>query len=356
MLIHLILPHYNSFSRSSFIYASSLEKEYKKMGHTVDVYSCPHREYTPRKVINSLFTRYIRYPQRLLSKKKLFSEWVVHVVDHSYAYLLGYMRKYRTVVTCHDIIPLLFPKEVGIVPYMLFRMNMLFLPYAKAIIVPSKSTKKDLEHILRIDGKKVFVSYHGYGSELMWYDPEVNNKDEKQVRTLLMIWSMFYKNVMRTLEALAWLPSEMRAWWRLIKIKPFTKSEREYIQANLRDVEIVEEEDCSFKKLVEYYKEADILLFASLYEGFGLPVLEAMSCGTVVVSSTTASLPEVWWDAVVYVDPYDIQSIKDWILSVCRDTGLRNKLRHAGLARAKDFSREKSANQNIHVYTNVLSV
>lgn len=98
------------------------------------------------------------------------------------------------------------------------------------------------------------------------------------------------------------------------------------------------------------YNAADLFVYPSLYEGFGLPVLEAMSCGTPVVASATSSLPEVAGDAALLVDPYDIEGWAEAIYRVLTDTALQQVLREKGLQRSCQFSVERMAKETIRVY------
>lgn len=110
----------------------------------------------------------------------------------------------------------------------------------------------------------------------------------------------------------------------------------------------------SDRELKSLYRNAELFVYPSLYEGFGLPPLEAMVCGVPVVVSNTASLPEVCGDAVYYVDPYSVESIAEGIYMVLTDEGLRQGLIQKGLERAKLFSWEKSAKDHIKVFEEVI--
>ena len=107
--------------------------------------------------------------------------------------------------------------------------------------------------------------------------------------------------------------------------------------------------------LAVMYRLAGVFVFPSLYEGFGLPPLEAMACGTPVVTSNVSSLPEVAGDAAVLVDPYDPEAIADGIHRVLTDVDLRRELRRKGLARARQFSWETSVRRVREIYAEVAS-
>jgi glycosyltransferase involved in cell wall biosynthesis len=103
------------------------------------------------------------------------------------------------------------------------------------------------------------------------------------------------------------------------------------------------------------YSGASLVVMPSLYEGFGLPVLEAMSCGAPVVCSNVSSLPEIGGDAARYFDPTNVPAMTDAILSVWRDEALRAAMRRRGLARAAQFSWARAAEETAAVYEGVSS-
>jgi glycosyltransferase involved in cell wall biosynthesis len=98
------------------------------------------------------------------------------------------------------------------------------------------------------------------------------------------------------------------------------------------------------------YAHADVFVFPSLYEGFGMPVLEAMACGAPVITSSTTSLPEVAGDAAIQVHPEDVEALADAIVRVTADAGLQDALRAAGLERVKLFSWKKAAERTLGLY------
>ena len=110
----------------------------------------------------------------------------------------------------------------------------------------------------------------------------------------------------------------------------------------------------SNEELVKIYNQSKIFLFPSFYEGFGLPVLEAISCGTPVICSNVSSLPEVGGDAVIYCNPYDVDDIKNKIELVLNDENLQTEMIQKGLNRSKLFSWEKSAQGHIKIFKELL--
>ena len=111
--------------------------------------------------------------------------------------------------------------------------------------------------------------------------------------------------------------------------------------------------DTTLETLAALYRLASVFVFPSLYEGFGLPPLEAMASGTPVVTSNVSSLPEVVGDAAVLVDPYDVASIVDGVRRVLTQPQLATDLRRKGLVRAREFSWERSVARIREIYFEV---
>jgi len=108
------------------------------------------------------------------------------------------------------------------------------------------------------------------------------------------------------------------------------------------------------ERLVELYQQATLFVFPSRYEGFGLPVLEAMACGCPVICSNASSLPEVAGDAAILVDPMDVEGFTHEMDRVLTSSDLRRNLRGRGLAQAARFSWDRTARETIAVYKKVL--
>jgi glycosyltransferase involved in cell wall biosynthesis len=165
------------------------------------------------------------------------------------------------------------------------------------------------------------------------------------------------KNLLRLLDAYVLLRQSLpqyrlvivgaRNYW---KSSPVARAvEHQGLQAQVTFTGYIPDEH-----LPALYNGAALFCFPSLYEGFGLPVLEAMACGVPVVTSSTSSLPEVAGDAALLVDPYNVDEVADAMRRVLQDGDLAHDLRRRGLARAAQFSWEKTARETIAVYEKVL--
>ena len=103
------------------------------------------------------------------------------------------------------------------------------------------------------------------------------------------------------------------------------------------------------------YRKADFFVYPSIYEGFGMPILEAMACGTPVITSNCSSMPEVAGDAALLVDPLDVEDMAAKMLELAGSDDLRRLCARRGLARAAQFSWEKTARETLAVYETVMS-
>jgi len=102
------------------------------------------------------------------------------------------------------------------------------------------------------------------------------------------------------------------------------------------------------------YARADFFVYPSIYEGFGMPILEAMACGTPVITSNCSSMPEVAGDAALLIDPHDVQDMSAKMLELAGSGDLRRSLREKGIGRASQFSWEKTARETLAVYEAVM--
>ncbi len=346
MTIHLIVPVLWTNAYSMFVYAENIKAEYEKLGHTVKWRQPKLKKITTHKGINSFLTRYFFYPMYLRKNKIYKQKWVFHIVDHSYSYLLDYLDQERTVVTCHDIIPLIFASTVNKHASKVFKRNIFKIRKARAVLCDSQSTKDDLVHIVGLNAEKLHVVYLAYNSWLFTY----HEKQQKNTFTVMIIGAMFYKNIMRILEAITLLSNEVKNRIKINKIQPFTAQEKEYIKKNLPDTLVNEHVGISNNSIADLYKESDLLIFTSLYEWFGLPILESMASWTPVLTSPISSMPELGGDAALYAQPTDSKDIADKIDQLATNEQLYKEFVWKWLEQVKKFSRSKCAQENLTVY------
>lgn len=262
------------------------------------------------------------------------------------------------VVVVHDILPLHFPEEYPRQQHYFRYFVPMILRKARAIIAVSENTKQDIVTRYGIGADRVRVIPDGY--ETSRYQTGIDSEGVKKkyglTAYLLYVGNLLpHKNLHRLLNAFALIskrfPHRLSITGR--------KDPRYYpaLEAEARALGL--EERVSFLdyvppgELAALYAGADALVLPSLYEGFGLPVLEAMACGTPVIASRTGSIPEVAGDAAVLVDPYDVQGMVDAIEAVLGDPGMREVMRRKGLEQANRFSWERTAAMVLEVIREV---
>jgi glycosyltransferase involved in cell wall biosynthesis len=285
---------------------------------------------------------------------------VNHVIDHAYGHLLHSLDPSRTVVTFHDAIgwkprneqPSDFDGSHG--QSLIQRFNLAGLRKAAAVICVSEASRKD------------FVAYTSYPLERIQVIPEGVDtcffesayEDDKrrlglaQGRYLLHVGhTRFYKNIPALFQVLAILTKSLGLDVKLLKVGEAFAPEQEKIADRLgvRD-HVVHLGFVEARLLPVVYRCADVLLFPSWDEGFGLPVLEAMASGVPVVASNRGSLPEVVGDAGILAEPDDYGTMAKSIAAILERPSLRSELREAGLRRARRFTWEETARRTLGVY------
>jgi glycosyltransferase involved in cell wall biosynthesis len=234
---------------------------------------------------------------------------------------------------------------------------------ASEIIVDSYSTQKDLLSALDIAKDKISVIYPAIGDA---FHPVGDQKHIESVRERygLPVKYILYvgpwkphKNIGRLIKAFYQVRRDSKLPHKLViggETDPrFSEGPRLASQLGLRE-EIIFPGYIRDEDLPCVYCGADIFVFPSLYEGFGLPPLEAMACGTPVVTSNVSALPEVTGNAAVLVNPYKVVEIAEAIYKVLSNDSLRDTLRRKGLERAKEFSYEEFARKTLKVYEKAL--
>jgi glycosyltransferase involved in cell wall biosynthesis len=283
---------------------------------------------------------------------------------HAPHYVLPPLVTCKSVVTIHDCIHLMFPQYLP---------NRFAYRYAKAsismaarratrVMTVSESSKRDILRYVDTEPNKIDVIYNAY-DERFAIDPR--EEDVVRVSERYQLQSEFvlyagnvkpHKNLERLIEAFYLVRKRGLDHLKLVligdEISKYTALRRAVHRYQLhkyvRFLGYLPEET-----LAVMYRLAGVFVFPSLYEGFGLPPLEAMASGTPVVTSNVSSLPEVAGDAAVLVDPYDPSAIAEGIYRVLTDENLRRDLRHKGIARAGQFSWEQSVRRIRAIYGEV---
>lgn len=280
---------------------------------------------------------------------------------------LPFQRRGKQVVTVHDLTPLVFPEHFprgvkGTLRWLLQRRALL---QSDAIITDSYASKKDIIRFTGAQASKVHVVYLAAGEEFRRLNRQKAREEVGLKYSLPKEFALYVgdatwnKNLPRLIRAvkkagvplvvvgraLAETVSEINNPWNkdLVEVQRLITDD-----ASMHRLGFVPTED-----LVLLYNSATVSVMPSLYEGFGLPVLEAMACGSPVITTREGSLKEIGGENVCYADAYSIDSIAESINKVFRDNKLQDSLREKGVKQAGRFSWEKTANDTCRVYKKV---
>lgn len=306
----------------------------------------------------------INYPRRILRGLGLIiGDWMLYamrpdIVHETYyaPYRLG-PRNVRRVLTIYDMIHEKFP---ACYPHAdkTARYKALAAQRADHVICISESTRRDVIDILGLPADKTSVIYLGF--DLM------KNTDVRDTEVKLPISEPFllyvgnrgeYKNFSRLLEAYANSP-QLKTGFKLVCFGggALTADELKRMRTLGIDSKRVTQLGGGDHLLTKLYEHASAFIFPSLYEGFGIPPLEAMSHNCPVVCSNTSSIPEIVGDAGEYFDPMDVDSIRQAIERVISSDALRKLLILKGRERLKRFSWDQCAAETLNVYRRLASM
>jgi glycosyltransferase involved in cell wall biosynthesis len=270
----------------------------------------------------------------------------------------------RNAVTVHDLTPLVYPNQFltgKALREFVYRLMLRGVRAAKCVIADSLSTKADLVRLLSIPASRVFVvplavddtfrpaatgaglaplpQAIGDAPFLLHVGGDVPNKN---VETLLYSFSKLVDRF-GVPHALVVVGPEGPRLARFRATRPDLATR------------VVRVNGLPQSELLALYRKAEVVVFPSTYEGFGLPILEAMACGTPVIASTVSSVPEVAGDAACLVDPYDSEGLTESMMSLLGSEARRKQLSAAGMARAAGFTWERTAAMTLQAYRWALS-
>lgn len=241
--------------------------------------------------------------------------------------------KAKKVTTYHDIVPLKYPQwSVPKIVAVHKRRLEIVQREIDMVIAVSHSTKKDLLEVSSIPEEKIIVVYEGVDEKF------VPQKEEK-IKEFKMKYNL-PENFILCIGGIG----ERR---NLKRVKDVTSDYHLVITGET--IPRVPDEEMPL-----LYASADLLLYPSLYEGFGLPIVESMACGVPVITSNISSMPEVGGDAALYVDPLNKEDIKRKVDLLINDKILKKELIKKGFVQASKFSWDSCAKETIEVYKNVI--
>ncbi|MBW4425197.1 MAG: glycosyltransferase family 4 protein [Nostoc desertorum CM1-VF14] len=354
------------------VYADNLIAELRKVRPNWEIaeiapipWNSPDKLYLSGLGIKKYYETFWRHP---LAVSRLEAD-IFHVIDQSDAHIAyGLHRANKpVVVTCHDLVQFIYPEilrdqsRLPALSMAMWKYSVGGMEKADHVITVSRNTAKDVNRILNIKPEQITVAPNGINPEFrVLPDAEVAKIREQCQRSpdtfcLLNVGSTHQrKNILTVLRVLKNLKEQgfPICLWRTGG--NFTQEQKAFIREHHLELDICDFGNPDKAKLVQIYNAADVLLAPSLYEGFGLTVLEAMACGTPVITSNVSSLPEVVGDAGIMIDPNCPQAIADAVIELYKNATLYKSSIEKGLARAKLFSWQNTAEQVATVYEKIL--
>jgi len=302
----------------------------------------------------------VRYAQRYLAYQwsvRRGDESIDHIVDHGYGHLAFSLDGRRTVVTVHDTI--LLKLAAGELPgprprwtILGHRVSLRGIRRVARVLTDSEATRNDFLRFTGSDPARVVTVPLGISPHFQpGPDPDQQGAATRPLRILHVGHTGFYKNIEGILRAIS--PISRTVGRPVLFVKagtPFTAEQRQLIGElgigpQVEHLGMVPE-----AQLPGVYRGADLLLMPSWHEGFGLPALEAMACGTPVVVSDRGSLPEVVGEAGLIVNPQDDVQVVYGVVRALTDGRLRAEQRQRGLDRVRNFTWERTARQTLAQY------
>jgi glycosyltransferase involved in cell wall biosynthesis len=290
---------------------------------------------------------------------------IIHLPNQHFG-RYGNFLKLPYIITVHDLIRYLDLK--GYETYIhrpnhrdkfYLRLDCKGIKKATRIIAISEATKKDLRHHLGIPDEQISVVY--LGVDYQTFRPPLQTSEPEHPYILFVGSEHPRKNLPTLFRAFKRLKEQPRFKnLKLVKVGKAGGPERDFRRETVSimnslnlNQEVVFTEAVSEKDLVAYYRGAECFVFPSLYEGFGLPPLEAMACGCPVISSDSTSLPEVVGEAAIKVSPHDIEGLAGALEKILTDRELREDLIAKGAIQAARFSWEQTAEKTLEIYKEV---
>lgn len=262
---------------------------------------------------------------------------IVHVTGDVHYAILGTWFSYR-VLTIHDLA--FMHQNIGIKRSIL-KWFWIILPvkFAHKITVVSEATKDDLLNYVSVDQQKIKVIPNFISTK---FQPILDRKFDIDQLKILQVGTAFNKNISNLTEALSGIPCTLTILGKL--------DEAQKKMLNKFKIEYTSKIGLTEEAVYQVYKDADLLTFVSTIEGFGMPIIEAQACGLPVVTSNCSSMPKVAGDAAIFVDPYDVISIRTGILTMINNETLRNALIKKGFENVNRFSKERIVAQYCLLY------
>ncbi|NOR80232.1 MAG: glycosyltransferase [Methyloprofundus sp.] len=252
------------------------------------------------------------------------------------------MQRSRTVLTIHDCVTL---ERLSGLRYWVYFFFWYWLPVRRSAVVTviSQSTKKELDKHLNTSRLSIEIIPNCVSTEFQPSAKPFNT----HCPNILQIGTSENKNLLRITKALAGIPCT------LVIVGELSENQRNSLQNN--KINFINHIGIDREQLVKLYQQSDIVMFASLYEGFGLPILEANAIGRPVITSNIYSMPGVAGNAACYVNPYQVKEINTAVKRIINDSAYRTLLIENGFQNVENYRPEVIAEKYAQLYRKLYS-
>jgi glycosyltransferase involved in cell wall biosynthesis len=286
------------------------------------------------------------YSTGVVSRLKSCFEVLKHKGDINHItgdihYVSYFLPKKSSILTIHDLAPL--ENSTGL-KYAILKFFWYQLPIKSVayVTVISNYTKMALLDSININPDKIKVIHNPLGTQLT-FQPK---RELPELPVLLQIGTAYNKNLEGLIEAIGELEVELIIIGKLSQEQIELLESASFTYSNVYDLE--------FNEVISYYEKADLVCFASFYEGFGLPIIEAQAIGRPVITSNRCSMPEVAGDAAILIDPSDIEAYRNAINFMLSNSEERNRLIDNGLKNTQRFTASQIAEQYVELYKSLI--
>lgn len=299
------------------------------------------------------YARYLSYPLQIKKSKK---DDVSHICDHQYGHLVNNIKSKVKILTIHDLVPLVFEKKNNKNPFLL-KYSLKKLKHFDKIISISEHTKKDIIRFTDCAEEKISVIYQSVESFF-----NTNKIDIKEIckkyeipyekKKILISGNVFYKNNITAYKVIEELIKKDE---NIILLHLDGIKNKSYSNKLIENKHYFILNNLDYKEIPNIYKISDVFFFPSIYEGYGLPLVEAMKCGLPIVCSDNSSIPEIVDNAALSSQHDDVNFFIENIYGILKNDLKKKEYIGKSINRSNYFSLEKHNQEVLNIYKEELN-
>jgi glycosyltransferase involved in cell wall biosynthesis len=299
------------------------------------------------------YARYLSYP---LQVKKNNHYDVAHICDHQYGHLVNHIKNKVKIITVHDLIPLVFEKENNKNPFLL-KYSLKRLNYFDKVISISENTKRDIIKFTNCPADKIKVIYQSVENFFNTNQIDIKETCKKykipyEKKKILISGNIFYKNNKISYKVIEELIKKDE---NIILLHLGGVKNQSYSNKLIENKHYFILNNLDYKEIPNIYKISDVFFFPSIYEGYGLPLIEAMKCGLPVICSNNSSIPEIINDAGLSSQCDDINFFVQNIYKILTNKLKKKEYVEKSINRSHYFNLEKHNQEILNVYDAALN-